>query len=107
MTQGFTLGWTAAPILVDNTLVVFTPSDPVRRMLGCRDITTIQCVDLDFQATLTSVGPVQSGAADMTSTFTFTAQPWIYWINGTVVECSGTTSPPTPSESRTFTAVGK
>ena len=96
MTQGFTLGWTAAPVLVDNTLVVFVPSDQ-RRMLGCSIVSSIQCADFDFQATLTSVGPVQSGAADMTSTFTFTV---------TVVECSGTTSPPTPSESHTFTVVG-
>ena len=103
MTQGFTLGWTAAPVLVDNTVVVFTPSDQ-RTMLGCSNVSSIQCADFDFQATLTSVGPVQSGAADMTSTFTFTVRTG---LNGTVVECSGTTSPSTPSESHTFTAAGK
>ena len=32
--QGFSIGWTAAPVLVDITLVVFIPSDP-RRTLGC------------------------------------------------------------------------
>ena len=103
MTQGFTIGWTAAPVLVDTTLVVFIPFDQ-RRMLGCSNVSSIQCADFDFQATLMSVGPVQSGAAEMTSTFTFTTRAG---LNGTVVECSGTTSPPTPSESHTFTIAGK
>ena len=103
MTQGFSIGWTATPILVDNTLVVFVPSDQ-RRMVGCSNISSIQCADFDFLATLTSVGPVQSGAADMTSTFRFTVRAG---LNGTVVECSGTTSPPTPSESHMLTVVGK
>ena len=103
MTQGFALSWTAAPVLVDNTLVVFVPSDQ-RRMLGCSNVSSIQCADFDFQTTLMSVGPVQSGAADMTSTFRFTARAG---LNGTVVECRGTTSPPTPSESHTFTIAGK
>ena len=104
VTQGFTIGWTAAPVLVDSTLVVFVPSDP-RRMLGCSDVSTIQCADFDFQATRTSVGSIDmNGAADMTSTFRFTATTR---LNGTVVECSGTTSPPTPAEAHTSTVADK
>ena len=103
MTQGFVIGWTAAPVLVDATFTRFTPTGP--RLVGCSNASSpVQCVHFDFQATLTSVGPVQSGAADMTSTFRFTARAG---VNGTVVECSGTTLPTTPSENHTFTIAGK
>ena len=75
------------------------------RLVGCSNASSpVQCVDFDFQSILTNVGPVQSGAADMTSTFRFTARAG---VNGTVVECSGTSLPPTPSESHTFTIAGK
>ena len=101
MTQGFLISWSAAPFL-DAALVQFAPTDS--RILGCSNFSAIQCDDFDFLATLTSVGPVQSGTANMTSTFRFIARAE---LNGTVVECSGTTSPPTPSESHTLTVVGK
>ena len=103
MTQGFVIGWTAAPVLVDATFTRFTPTGP--RVVGCSNASSpVQCVDFDFQSTLTNVGPVQNGAADMTSTFRLTVRAG---LNGTVVECSGTTSPPTASESHTLTVVGK
>ena len=105
VTQAFVLGWTAAPILVNPSLLRFTTSDPVGRMVGCSDFATIQCDDFDFQTTLTSVGTVSmSGVADMTSTFRFTARPG---LNGTVVECSGLTIPSTPSANHTLTIAGK
>ena len=102
--QGFVLGWTAVPVLVDATFVAFRPSDSM--MLGCDNVSSpVQCNEFDFQAILTNVGTVDmNGAADMTSTFRFTARAG---LNGSVVECSGTTSPPTPSESHTFTVAGK
>ena len=102
--QGFLIGWTATPVLANPSLVRFTTSDPAGRLVGCSGIATIQCADFDFLATLTSVGTVVNGAADMTSIFRFTARAE---LNGTVVECSGTTSPSTPSESYTFTIAGK
>ena len=80
----------------------FAPTDS--RILGCSNISSIQCADFDFLATLTNVGPVQSGAADMTSTFRFTARAE---LNGTVVECSGLTLPSTPSEDQTLIVAGK
>ena len=65
----------------------------------------MQCAGFDFVATLTNVGPRDmNGLADMTSTFRFTAR---VGLNQTVVQCSGTTSPPTPSESLNFTVAGK
>ena len=103
MTQGFTLSWTAAPILVDATFARFTPTGA--RVVGCSNASSpVQCADFDFQSTLTNVGPVQSGAADMTSTFRFTVRAG---LNGTVVECSGITSPPTPPENNTLIVAGK
>ena len=102
MTQTFLIGWGAAPVL-DAALVQFAPTD--LRILGCSSVTAILCDDLDFLATLTSVGTVDmNGAADMTSTFRFTARPG---INGTVVECSGLTIPSTPSANHTLTIAGK
>ena len=104
VTQAITLGWTAAPVLVNPSLLRFTTSDPAGRLVGCSDIAAIQCADLDFQATLTSVVTVSMTAADMTSTFRFTARPG---LNGTVVECSGFTIPSTPSESHTLIVAGE
>ena len=100
VTQGFLIGWSAAPVL-DAALVQFAPTDS--RILGCSNVTAIQCDDFDFQATLTSVGPVQNGQADMSSTFRFTARPR---LNGTVVECTRTTSPSTPSANQTLIIAG-
>ena len=104
VTQAFTLGWTAAPVLVNPSLLRFTTFDPAGRMVGCSDIAAIQCADLDFLATLTSIGTPVNSAADMTSTFRFTARPG---LNGTVVECSGLTIPSTPSANHTLTIAGK
>ena len=102
MNQGFVLLWGAAPVL-DAALVQFAPTDS--RILGCSNVSSIQCDDFDFQATLTSVGTVSMNcAANMTSMFRFTTRAG---LNGTVVECSGLTSPPTPSESHMFTVAGK
>ena len=103
MNQGFSISWTAAPLLVDATFARFTPTGA--RLVGCSNASSpVQCVDFDFQSILTNVGPVQSGAADMTSTFRFTATTG---LNGTVVDCSGTTLPLTPSESHMLTVAGK
>ena len=104
LTQGFSISWTAAPVLVDAALVRFVTSDSAGRMRGCSDIQAIQCADFDFQATLASVGPVMNGARDMTSTFTFTTRPG---LNGTVVECNGFTIPSTPSVNHTLIVAGK
>ena len=74
-------------------------------MVGCNDITSIQCSNIDFQATLTSVGPPDmNGARNMTSTFRFTATTR---LNGTVVECNGFTIPSTPSINHTLIVAGK
>ena len=100
MTQGFLIGWSAAPVL-NAALVQFAPTDS--RMLGCSNVTAIQCDDFDFLATLMSVDTVQNGQADMSSTFRFTARAG---LNGTVVECTRTTLPSTPSANHTLIIAG-
>ena len=85
------ISWTAAPIFTTPTLVRFlstTPSD--QRMLNCSYVPAIDCAEIDFQAALITVGsPDGNGAADLTSTFSFTATPQ---LNGTVVACRGETT---------------
>ena len=101
VTLGYDIGWTVPPVLADTTLVVFIPAN--QRVLRCNDFPAIQCADLDFQANLTAVGTVVNGAADMTSTFRFTARAG---LNKTVVECSALTSSLTTSN-HTFTVAGE
>jgi len=104
--QGASVTWTAAPVLMDPTAVVFVSTSPSdERQLGCSDASSpVQCGDLDYQATLTSVGTVDmNGAADLTSTFRFTAKAE---LNGTVVECSAVTTTTTQPATQTLNIVG-
>ena len=102
MTAAAAISWTVAPIFVMESLVRFVPTTPLNQRVTC---TTMQCAGFDFVATLTNVGPLDmNGLADMTSTFRFTARAE---LNGTVVQCSGQTSPSTPAESHNFIVAGK
>ena len=78
---------------------------PDEWQLSCSDTSSpILCTDLDYQATLTSVGTVDmNGAADLTSTFRFTATAE---LNGTVVQCSAVTATTTPPATQTLITVG-
>ena len=104
VTQGGAITWTAAPVLV-GTAVRFLTTDPSGSRRSCSDISSpVQCADLDYQATLTSVGTVDmNGAADLTSTFRFTARAE---FNGTVVECSAVTATTTQPATQTLNIVG-
>ena len=87
--QGATLGWTAAPDLMDRTAVVLSvtaPSD--QRMRDCSSVSSVQCANLDFHANLTSVSAIQSITANLTTTLRFTA---IAELHGTVVLCFAVT----------------
>ena len=102
VTTAIAISWTVAPIFVMESLVRFVPTTPLNQRVTC---TTMQCAGFDFVATLTNVGPLDmNGLADMTTTFRFTARAE---LNRTVVQCSGTTSPSTPSESHNVTVAGK
>ena len=102
--QGAIITWTAAPVLVDPTAVVFQSTTPSDNSRSCPSA-TVQCADLDYQATLTSVGALDmNGIADMTSTFRFTARAE---LNGTVVQCSAVTATTTPPANQTLNVVGE
>ena len=88
--QAFLIDWTAEPFIGESNRLQFSHRTPAEdRVIDCSDNSTVPCVDLDYRATLTSVGPVQNGFADMTSTFSFTARAR---VNGTVVQCRGSTA---------------
>ena len=90
VTQTTILDWTAEPFLSLSDRVRFgLGSHNEQATQNCSDIQNVQCTDIDFLATLTSVGPIQSSVADLTSTFTFAATAW---LNGTMVRCSGFTA---------------
>ena len=90
VTQAVLLDWTAEPFINGTNCLQFSRSTPAEdRVIDCNDSSTVPCARLDYQATLTSVGPAQNGFADMTSTFRFTASAR---VNGTVVQCRGSTA---------------
>ena len=101
--QGGAITWTAAPVLVDQTAVVFLAATPSDNSRSCPSA-TVQCADLDYQAAFTNVGPLMNGAADMTSTFRFTARAE---LNGTTVQCSAVTATATPSTTQTLNVAGE
>ena len=90
VTQAVLIDWIAEPFIGESSRLQFSRSTPAEdRIIDCSDSSTVPCADLDYQATLTSVGPAQGGFADMTSTFRFTASAR---VNGTVVQCRGSTA---------------
>jgi len=105
VTQGGSITWTAAPVLV-GIAVRFLTTEPSGSSLSCSDPSSpVQCVDLDYQATITSVGTLDmNGLADLTSTFMFTARAE---INGTVVQCSAVTATSTQSGTQTVNVAGE
>ena len=106
VTDAATISWTAAPVFTSSSFVQFLSTTPSnQRMRSCSDVTSVDCADIDFQAILTSVGPLDvNGVANLTSTFSFNATAQ---RNGTVVECSGLTSAGnTERENQTLTIEG-
>ena len=89
--QAATLDWIVEPFISESNRLQFTTTtSPGNRVLACGTSTSpVQCAEFDYRATLTSVGPVQSSIADLTSTFSFTASAR---VNGTVVQCRGSTA---------------
>ena len=102
--QGANVGWTAAPVLMDRTTVVFSANAPSdQRMRDCSTVSSVQCADLDFRTNLTSVSAIQSITANLTTTFRFTATAE---LNGTVVLCFAVTVSGTPTASQSLTVAG-
>ena len=85
--QTANLDWIAEPLIPSLSRVrILVGAHNEQETQSCNDFPSIQCTDIDFLATLTSVGPVLMSVADLTSTFVFTAAAR---LNGTVVQCSG------------------
>ena len=104
MTQAILIEWTAEPFIDERNRLQFSRSTPAEdRIIDCSDNSTVPCADLGYQATLTSVGPAQGGFADMTSTFRFTASAR---VNGTVVECRGSTGTGVQTANSTLSVTG-
>ena len=104
MTQAVLLDWTAEPFINESDRLQFSRSTPAEdRVIDCSDSSTVPCARLDYRATITSVGPAQGGFADMTSTFRFTASAR---VNGTVVECTGSTATEVQMANSTLNVTG-
>ena len=101
--QAATVGWTAAPVLTDPTAVLFIPSsDQTTR--DCSAISSIQCSDLNFYANFINISAIQSGIADLSSAFRFTARAG---LNGTVVQCTAATESGAPRANQSLIVAGK
>ena len=105
--QGAVLDWIVEPFLPESARIQFQTTRPIGSSLDCNDISTIQCADFDFVATLTNLTnttTVPGGTvADMTSTMTFTATTR---LNGTVVQCRGTTADGFPITNQSLNVAG-
>ena len=105
MGQAVILEWAAEPFITNRNRLQFTSTTPIgNRVLACGTSTSpVQCAEFDYRATLTSVGPVQNGIVDMTSTFSFTANTRLI---GTVVQCRGLTATSEHIASSTLNVTG-
>ena len=105
--QGFFLDWIVEPFLPTSARIQFMSTDSIGSRLDCNSVASVQCVDFNFVATLTNTANpnVVSGTtlADMTSTLTF---PATAGLNGTVVQCRGSTATEFPTVSRTLNVTG-
>jgi len=101
--QGVSLTWNAPPVFTDAA-VRFLTTDPSGSSRSCSDTPSIQCADLDYLATLTSVTNSMGYVADLTSTIRFTARAE---LNVTMVECSGLTTTGTLTATQTLIIAGE
>ena len=95
--QGLTLNWIVEPFLLSSTRIRFSNTDSTGNRFDCSGVSTVNCAVFDFVATLTGVNP------DITSTLTFTATAR---LNGTVVQCTGTTANAVLMNSSTLNVAG-
>ena len=105
--QGAVLDWIVEPFLPASTRIRFTSTTSTGRSFACNDPLTVNCVNFNFVATLTNIANptvILTGTlADMTSTLAFTATAR---LNGTVVQCRGTTEAGSPVTNHTINITG-
>ena len=107
VTQGFQLDWIVEPFLPNTAQILFTSTTPVGSRLDCSRVAAVRCEDFQFVATLTTTANptvvLSTTLADMTSTLAFTATSR---LNGTVVQCRGSTADGFPINSSTLNVAG-
>ena len=105
--QGFALDWIVEPFLPTSARIQFTSTTPTGSRLDCNSVASVRCEDFDFMATLTNTANptvvFATTLADMTSTLTFTATTR---LNGTVVQCRGTTAAGFPITNTSLNVAG-
>ena len=105
--QGFLLDWIVEPFILGSTGIQFTSTESTGRSFDCNDVAAVQCKDFNFVATLTNTVNMMvvssTTLADITSTLTFTAA---VSLNGTVVQCRGSTAVGFPLVNSIFTVAG-
>ena len=105
VTQGFALKWIVEPFISGNDPIRFT-STTDRRIVNCNNFATVHCTDFNFVATLINIANTMvmgfTTLADMTSTLTFNAT---VRLNGTVMQCRGTTAVGFPITNRTLNVI--
>ena len=107
VTQGFQLDWIVEPFLPTTARIQFTSTAPIGSRLDCNAVASVRCEDFQFVATLTAaVNPnvvMRTTLVDMTSTLAFSATSR---LNGTVVQCRGSTAAGFPKVNSTFNVAG-
>ena len=89
------LRWIAEPFLEDDgtqsNVIIYSSTDTARigQTVNCIDRSIAMQDCAGFQATLISIGNIMTDVADMISTLAVTATAR---LNGTVVQCRGTTT---------------
>ena len=105
--QGVFLDWIVEPFLPATERIQFTSTTATESSLNCNNVAAVSCSVFDFVATLintTNSNTVMSTTlADMTSTLTFTAT---VRLNGTVIQCRGTTAVGLPITNNTLNVAG-
>ena len=102
--QGFQLEWIVEPFLpASNGSIQFIITDTIGTTI-LRQCTNPQCDNIDFVATFTNItNAVDDIFADMTSTLTFNATAG---LNGSVIQCRGTTIEGTLEDNSTLRIKG-
>ena len=106
--QGFHLEWAVESFISFTTGIQFMSTDTIGRSFDCSGISDVQCEDFNFVATLTITANMMmmssTTLADITSMLTFNATSR---LNGTVVQCRGSTATGFPIVNSTFNVAGQ
>ena len=107
VTQGAFLDWIVEPFLPATERIQVASTTATESSLHCNVVAAVSCSVFDFVATLINItNPtvvMTTTLADMTSTLTFSVTTR---LNGTVVQCRGTTANGLPITNNTINVAG-